>query len=566
MVPDIIFASVTLILVMVTGFSFARARNNLMERFVAGRQLSWLALGASMAATSTSADTPLLIAGLVYADGLAGNWYWWAGAPGVLATLFFFARLWRRAGVVTEVEVITLRYGQGEIARRYRMLNGLFEGLLVNGLVLASNAFAFGLILNALLNRWQISHQPALAGALVGLCLFLTAGYALFVGFRGLVKSDAVEFLIAVSVGTLLAVIAIRGLPHGLSDLARQHTEHGQDSVFTLWPTRDSFAPVLMLLCSWWYNAPGKGMMVQRIAASRDEHSAILTVLTFAGLHYLVRPWAWYLIGAAGLIYLPHLAQPETVLPAMGARLLAPGLFGLLVAAMALSFMASANSRLNFGASLIVNDVALVLRPEASTKMLRMVERVTIATLCVGCLATALLGAGPGIRGLYQFLTMMLAGTGFVAIARWYWSRTTIWSEICSLASALIVACMTLFWTDIARPIDYALALGANFVIGAVMTLVTALLGPKADGDAVETFRRRVRPGGPGWSRSATGAISRSALAWLLANTTLFAAMFAIARLLAGSINQAAMLLALATISLVLLLRGIRTTRLTSAA
>lgn len=537
MILDLLLAALTLIVVVAAGVRLKQAGTGLIERFTARRQLSWLVLGASMAATATSADTPLLVAGAVYADGLPGNWFWWASAPGVLATLFFFARLWRRAGVVTEVELIALRYGQDATARHYRMFRAVFEGIIANALVLASNAFAFELILSALLDRWGVAAQSGLAEAIVAACLLATGGYALLVGFRGLVKSDSVEFAVSITVCLLLAGIALAGLPHGLSSLSGLTAARGQTPVFALWPHEDMFAPLVLLVCSWWHSAPGKGMLVQRIAASRDERSAMLTVLTYTGLHYLLRPWAWYLIGAAGLIYLPHLAKPETVFPRMAAQLLPAGLFGLLVMATALTFMASVNSRLNFGASLIVNDFMTVLRPKSSPQTLKHVETCVIFLLCGVAFAAGALWESPGIRTLYQFLTMMLAGTGFVAIARWYWSRVTIWSEIGSLASAIIVAATSPYWADTSRPLDYAVALGFNFAVGAVVTLLAAYGGPSTDRAVTAGFYQRVRPDGPGWGAFAEGPathLGRLTLQWLLANGALFGGIFAVSRALGG--------------------------------
>ena len=549
MLLDLFLAGLILIVVAAAGYGLKQRRDDLIERFAARRQLSWLMLGASMAATTTSADTPLLVAGAVYADGLPGNWFWWASAPGVLATLFFFARLWRRAGVVTEVEIIALRYDQNATTRRYRMVKAVFEGLIVNALILGSNVFAFGLVLAAMLDRLGASALSGLAGAIVVACLLAAGGYALLVGFRGLVKSGSVEFGISIVVCFVLAGIAVAGLPHGFASLTTLSAARSHDPVFALWPAQDWLAPVILLVCSWWHSAPGKGMLVQRIAASRDENSAMLTILAFTCLHYLVRPWAWYLIGGAGLIYLPHLSNPEAVFPKMAALLLPSGIFGLLAMAIALSFMASVNSRLNFGASLIVNDVAMVLRPSASPQALKRVEAGVILLLCLAAFAVGTFWASSGIRALYQFLTMMLAGTGFVAIARWYWSRTTIWSEIGSLVSAIVVAAISLSWADTGRPLDYALTLGFNFGVGAIVTLLAAFLGPAADRDVAAAFYRRVRPAGPGWSAFAEGAsgqLGRLFLQWLFANGALFSGIFAGSRVLGGNIPQAAAFAALA--------------------
>jgi len=348
--------------------------------------------------------------------------------------------------------------------------------------------------------------------------------------------------------------MAVAGLPHGLTSIAEMTAHRSHDPVFALWPGDDMAAPLILLFCSWWYSAPGKGMLIQRIAASRDEKSAMLTVLTFTGLYYLVRPWAWYLIGAAGLIYLPQLAKPEAVFPELAAQLLPSGLFGLLVMAVALTFMASVNSRLNYGASLIVNDVVGAVRPDATPQTLKRVEFGTIVLLCLLAFGAGALWASAGIRSLYQFLTMMLSGTGFVAIARWYWSRTTIWGEIASLVSAIIVATSSTAWADTSRPADYALALGINFLIGAVVTIIAAYLGPSPDRAVATTFYNRVRPGGPGWPAEGGRSIERLgrlAGQWLLANGALFSIIYAMSKALAAEATAALAFSAFGLVSLV---------------
>ncbi|WP_174285346.1 hypothetical protein [Sphingomonas bacterium] len=311
MILDLLFAGIVLTLVVLVGLRKQKISSGPVERFAAGRQLSWLALGASLAASAMSADTPLLIAGAVYLDGFSGNWFWWAGAPGFLATLFFFARLWRRSGVITEIEIFRLRYGTGTAARRYRVFQAFLEGVILNVLVLASNGYAFGLILGAVLKRWHLDTYPNLTNYFTVACFLGAAGYALLVGFRGLVKSDAAEFFISIVAGAILAVIALTGLPAGLASLHNLQAGRIGGPVFAMWPGNDPLAPLLLLTLGWWHSAPGRNMLVQRVVASRDEKAATLTVATFVVFHFLVRPWGWYLIGAAALFYLPAHSNPD---------------------------------------------------------------------------------------------------------------------------------------------------------------------------------------------------------------------------------------------------------------
>ncbi|MEO7466219.1 MAG: hypothetical protein ABIV36_04320 [Sphingobium limneticum] len=542
MILDLLFAAVVLAVVVLVGLRNQKSAIGPSERFTAKRQLSWLTLGASLAASSMSADTPLLIAGAVYMDGLPGNWFWWAGAPGVLATLFFFARLWRRSGVITEIEIFRLRYGTGTAARRYRIFQAFLEGVVLNVLVLASNGYAFSLIIGAMLKRWQLDAYPTLAPWLTVACFVGAAAYALLVGFRGLVKSDAAEFFISLAAGAVLAIVAIAGLPAGLASLHGLHTARAGASIFATWPVHDPLAPLLLLTLGWWQSAPGRNMLVQRVVASRDERSATLMVGTFIVFHFLIRPWGWYLIGAAALFYLPAHSNPDQALPALAGALLPHGLFGIIMAVTALAFIGCVNSRLNFGASYLVNDVALALRPSLSSRWTRHIETNAIIVLTLAAMVLALNGVPSSIRALYQFLTMMMAGTGFVAIARWYWWRTSILCEIASLLSSAIVACVTLLISDISQPAVFAAAVAINFVTGLTVTIIAAHLGPPTVEPLLRSFFEKIMPGGPGWRRfgiSTTDHLPALTASWAIACLALFAAIFAGTRLLAGDRLQA---------------------------
>lgn len=545
---DLIIACSLLMLVVLVGFKKARGADDPIERFSAGRQLHWLTLGTSLAASAMSADTALLIAGIVFMDGFGGNWFWWASAPGALATLLFFVPLWRRSGVLTEVEIFRLRYGTGDTARRYRIFQALLEGLIVNVLVIASAGYAFGLVLQSMLIRWNMATSTSMTVAVVAICLIGAAAHALVVGFRGLAKSDATEFAVAVIAASAFAVFAVAALPDGIASLQKLGTARAGGSIFAAWDARDPIGPFLLLALGWWHSAPGRGMLVQRVAASRDERSARLTVITFIVLHFLVRPWGWYMIGAAALSYLPARTDPEQALPLLAGSLLPEGLFGIVLAVTALAFMGCANSRLNYGASFIVNDVALALRPGLPTSSTRRIELATVVLLTVAALALITAGAMTSIRSLYQFLAMLSAGTGFVSIARWYWWRTSLRCEIASMITAAGVACLSLLVADISDPTHFALALAVNFLIGAAVTVIVAFAGRPTPESLLLQFHDRVSPGGPGWRRFSAASGSNLKLLgsqWLVANLALFGIVFCCIRLLALDFTAAALLLAL---------------------
>jgi SSS family solute:Na+ symporter len=543
MARDLLLAGAILVAVLIAGISLARGRGkgaeDPVERFAAGRTLSPLVLGGSMAASFMSADTPLLIASAVYLDGLPGNWFWWISAPGVLATLFFFARLWRRSGVLTDVGIITLRYGSSSAARGLRLIRAVFEGVVVNTLVLASSGWALLLLLDAMLGeRPVIAGSPiSLAAAIVALLFAATAAFTVAVGFRGLVRTNTVQFALVLVASAITAGFAVATLPGGLETLRTTTAARSGVAVFDFLP-RDGFSVAILLAgLGWFHTAPGGGMLVQRVVAARDERGATATVMTFAALHYLVRPWAWYLIGAAALVHLPRLDSADRAFPAVAALVLPSGLAGLLTAGLLLAFVGSVNTRLNLGASYLVNDMVAPYRPALAARRGRALEAVAVATLTVAALAIALGGMFGSFLALYQYLIVISAGSAFVSIARWYWWRLTIWSEIGALATAIVLGNLLMLVGDTGEPVMFMAMMASNCAGGAAVAIAIAHLGPQTAPATSAAFFARVRPAGPGWrpfGQARDASLWSAASWWLLANVALFATIFAIAELLAG--------------------------------
>ncbi|MFN3228459.1 MAG: sodium:solute symporter family transporter [Asticcacaulis sp.] len=550
---DLVVFILLVALIAGVGLVLRPRAQSVSERFLASRQLSWLTLGASMAASSLSADTAILITGAVYAHGLGGNWFWWVSAPGVLATLMFFAPLWRRSGLVTEAEVIRLRYGDSRLAKAYRLLKAVNDGLLVNAFVVASSVLAFRLILEVLLKDtpWGVTFV-SLSGVICTGFLLLTGLYTLMAGFRGLVHTNALEFGFAVIVSLILAALAVTQMPAGLDTLKTLSAQASHTPVLDSFGGQDPFSLMLLLGFGWWHTAAGQPLLVQRMVASRSETDAGLTVLSFSVFHYLLRPWGWYVIGAAALFYFPGLPKAEQALPSMAQALLPSGLFGMLAASVALSFLGSVNSRFNLSASYLVNDVGLLLKPDLGEKGRKQIETGAVLILSGLVVVIAFSNWIPSIRGIYQFIIMMLAGTGFVAIARWYWSGTSLLSEITSRISSLLIAGSTLVLVDIQDPKTFALMVGVNFLAGAIITLLTARLWPDRERTTAKRFFDQVRPPGPGWSENGHGsvhALTRPFASWALGNIALFSLIFAGINLLSGQGWGALALVALAILS-----------------
>jgi Na+/proline symporter len=190
------------------GFLFrGRAGRSLAEYFVSGRSLPWWLAGTSMVATTFAADTPLAVTGLVARHGLAGNWFWWSFALGGMITVFLYARLWRRAAVLTDVELVELRYG-GKPAAFLRGFRAVYIALLVNSIII-------GWVTGAMVTILQ---HTVFAGTAVGrgnewlmivVLLAIVGVYATLSGLWGVVVTDFFQFAIAMLGSIALAVVAV---------------------------------------------------------------------------------------------------------------------------------------------------------------------------------------------------------------------------------------------------------------------------------------------------------------------------------------------------------------------
>ena len=368
------------------GLAYTRkAGRSLADYFVSGRALPWWLAGTSMVATTFAADTPLVVAGLVAKYGVAGNWLWWNGAISGILTVFFFARLWRRAGVLTDVEFAELRYG-GRPAALLRGFRALYLALPVNLIIMGWVTRAMVTILHITLdiNPWT--------GAIV---LFgLTALYSVFAGLWGVIVTDAFQFAVAMAGSIVLAVLAVNAVG-GLDLLQTKVAAHFGSSAAAfgvLPPTQEAWLPLSTLLVflgvQWWAawypgaEPGGGGYIAQRILSAKDERHGLLATLWFNIAHYALRPWPWILVGFVSIITHPGLANPEEGYVRVMVDVLPSPLKGLLLAAFAAAYMSTISTHLNWGASYLVNDVYLrFLRPDASPRaqVLRLSDATVVA-------------------------------------------------------------------------------------------------------------------------------------------------------------------------------------------
>ena len=548
------------VLSLAVGLRFTRrAGRSTEEYFLGGRRIPWWLAGVSIVATTFSSDTPLLVTGITARGGIAGNWIWWTFALSGMLTVFFFARLWHRAGVTTDVEFAAIRYS-GRPAHALRIFRALYLGLPINAVIGGAVTLGMVKILKATIG---VSEVPA-----VLVCFGVTAIYTTLGGFLGVLWTDFVQFLLAMSGSLVLAyysVDAVGGLS-GLRDgLVRVHGTSAE-SLLAFVPHGDTaFLPlvtlVVFLTVQWWAawypgaEPGGGGYVAQRMFAARDERSSVGAVLLFNVLHYTVRPWPWILTALASMIYLAGdpavAADPESGYVRMMTDVLPEGWRGVLMAAMLAAYMSTVATQLNWGASYLVNDVYRpYLRRGASERHYVFASRVaSVVIMALGGLVALRLGR---VTAALDWLVSIGAGTGLVLILRWYWWRVNAWSEI----SAMIAAGLTsLALRHLVGPSAFGLGEGLRdgqvffayslLVTTAVVTavwLVVTWLTPPTDMDTLVRFYRRTRPGLAGWRPVAEhapdvepdGGMGVGWAQWALGCTTIYLALFGVGELLIG--------------------------------
>ncbi len=526
-----------------------RASESLEEYFASGRALPWWLAGTSMVATTFAADTPLVVAGLVAKYGVAGNWLWWNGAISGILTVFFFARLWRRAGVLTDLEFAELRYG-GRPAAVLRGFRALYLALPINLIIM-------GWVTRAMVTILQISlniHPWTAALILFG----VTALYTIFSGLWGVVVTDTFQFVVKMGGVIVLAVVAVESVG-GLDSMVQQTVQHfgSHEAAFGFLPPTDkAWLPVstlvVFLAVQWWAawypgaEPGGGGYVAQRILAAKDERHGLLATLWFQIAHYALRPWPWILVGFVALIRYPGLANPEEGYVRVMVDVLPSPLKGLLLATFAAAYMSTIGTHLNWGASYLVNDVYLrFLRPNASRRAQVIASRFATVTLML--LSLVVMAFLTSVEQGWKLLIGLGAGTGAVFILRWYWWRINAWSEISAMAASFVTSIALHFMGVTAADTssgDYALAMLINVGVTTAVWLLVTLLTPPEPAPVLEAFYRRVRPGGIGWRPVSTrlgfgedripgGALSW--VNWVAGVVTVYAALFGVGAFLTGS-------------------------------
>lgn len=486
---------------------YRRAGTDVGEYFLSGRDLPWWLAGTSMVATTFAADTPLAVTGLVATNGVAGNWLWWNAGLGSMLTVFFFARLWRRAGIVTDIEFAELRY-TGRSAAILRGFRALYLGLPINCLIIGWVNLAMSKILSVTLG-WD-----RLTAVFVGLAA--TGAYSALAGLRGVVVTDFVQFGLAMTGSVALAYFALRHPDvGGLDGLVAQLPEPtfallprvGGDVAGTETLALPVSAFVAYLGLQWWASwYPGQepgggGYVAQRMLSTRDERHSFLSMLWFSIAHYCIRPWPWVLVALASLVLYPGLADAESGYALVMRDHLPPGWRGLLIGAFFAAYMSTVSTQLNWGSSYLVNDLyARFIRRSASARELVHVSR--LATLAVMMLSAIVTFYLESVRQAWEFALESGAGVGLVLIFRWYWWRVSAVSEVAALVAAAIGFVGLRAYTDIPFPDSLLYLVPWTTAWWLTVTWLT----PPEPMSHLTVFYQRVRPAGPGWSPVAKAA------------------------------------------------------------
>jgi SSS family solute:Na+ symporter len=572
-----------------------RGGESLNEYFLSGRQVTWWLAGASMVATTFAADTPLVVTGLVSQHGVAGNWLWWNMLMSGMLTVFFFARLWRRAHVMTDVEFAEIRYS-GKPAAVLRGFRALYLAIPINLIILGWVTKAMIKILTISLGLRDVNllgFNVSGEVVAVGICFIITVAYSAGAGMWAVLWTDLVQFVIKMSAVIVLAVYAVRAVG-GMDKLKDGLTTHfgSADAALSVLPVKigptgiEAYAwmPLLALAVflsvQWWAawypgaEPGGGGYVAQRIFSAKTERDGVLATLFFNVAHYAIRPWPWIITGLCTVLLYPAGIGPthdhEAAYVQAFVDLLPTPWRGFMMAGFAAAYMSTVGTQLNWGASYLVNDFyKRFLNRTATEKHYVAISRwATIFLFLASAVVTHYLGT---IEGAWKFLLALGSGTGLVLILRWYWWRINAWSEISAMIASFVVSVTAI---NLIKPRFPASDLRADawvmLVTVAVSTVVwlgvTFATKPEPD-RVLEAFYRRVRPGGPGWAvvseRAGFGreSIPGGALAWtnwIAGIVAVYSTLFGIGKIVLGSLLEGLIMLAIAVVAFSWIARSFR--------
>ena len=532
-----------------------KAGSSSKEFFLSGRNMPWWLLGISMVATTFSADTPNLVTDIVRQNGVAGNWVWWAFLITGMLTVFVYAKLWRKSGVLTDLEFYETRYS-GKEAAFLRGFRAIYLGVFFNIMIMASVCLAAIKIGEVMfgLEPWQTVVYASL----------VTVAYSSLGGLRGVILTDFLQFIVAM-VGSVAAAIYIVNLPEvgGLNELLNHPEVSTKLDLIPSISNRELFItlfiiPIAVQWWSVWYPGAepgGGGYIAQRMLSAKNEKHAVSATFLFNITHYALRPWPWIMIALASLVVYPDLASIQSAFPNIeegklghdlgySAMLLSlpSGLLGIVIASLIAAFMSTISTHLNWGSSYVAYDFyQRFVKNDASEKELVNVGRISTVVLMIlaGLLALKLQSAYEA----FQILLSIGAGTGSIFILRWFWWRINAASEITAMVVSFILA-VTWTFVDIPTDIELLLSVGITTVSWVLVALITS---PTSTAQLARFFNS-VKPYGSGWNgfkrqasdegvalEKGTGRFSIDLLAMLLGIFMVYALLFSVGLIIYGN-------------------------------
>jgi len=582
-----------LLITLFLGLYFrGRSGKSTEDYFVSGRNVSWWLAGTSMVATTFAADTPLAVTGLVYANGVAGNWLWWSFLPSGMMTVFLFARLWRRSGLITDVQFAEMRYA-GKSAAFLRGFRAVYLGLLMNCLIL-------GWVTKAMVNIISTSMGISDFRALM-ICVFFlmpfTGIYVSLGGLWGVLWTDLFQFVLKMAIVIGVAwygVRAVGGMPQLLAKLAERRAAvgSGASDITSLLPdfsrgltgealwTLPVITFVVHLAVQWWAfwypgaEPGGGGYIAQRIFSAKDERNGLLSVLWFNLAHYALRPWPWILTALVAVVLYPNLAQPERGFMLVATRQTPHALLGILLAGFMAAFMSTVATQLNWGSSYLIEDFyRRFLKKEGSEAHFVNASRLATALLVVAAAAVAweLKSVSDG----WKIVLELGAGTGGVYLLRWYWWRVNAWSEISAMFAAMVTTLALhsdALWNALighsqpftgSAPVIFAKTTLCTTGVTTLVWIAVTLLTSAVPQDTLIKFYTKVRPQITGWWPVAklagdvpvTRDLGRNLLSWILGCVLIYSALFSIGKLCFGLYQEGLLLAVLAIASALALSR-----------
>ena len=549
------FLIVVLYFAILFGIAFytrKKASGSTSDFFLSGRSATWWLAGTSMVATTFAADTPLAVTELVAKNGIAGNWIWWSMVFSGMLTVFFYAKLWRRSGVLTDVEFAEIRY-TGKPAAFLRGFRSLYLGLPINIIIMGWVNLAMVTILQETLT---IEKNTAV---LICICLMIVAAsFTSLSGLAGLLVIDFFQFILKMGVVIILAVFAINAIG-GIGSLKEQLTAlDSRGSVLSFTPDLNSvWMPMITffvyIAVNWWASwypgaePGGGGYIAQRIFSAKDERHSILATLWFNIAHYAVRPWPWVLVALVAMVQLQSdpefIANPRVGYVRMMMMHMPDYLRGLMLAGFLAAFLSTISSSLNWGTSLIVNDFyrRFLVKDKDEKYYVRIARISTILLMVISAIASLFMDS---ISGAWKFLIAIGAGTGLVFILRWFWWRINAWSEVSAMLCALIVSLILQFGfkMNTEDPKGFAYMVLITTSITTIFWLTVTLLTKPEPQEKLLQFYRKVRPSAALWKPIAKIATDIKPekdgmfnfVDWLLGCLLIYMTLFGVGQLILG--------------------------------